>query len=84
MGGIDLRSAQSTWEMPLPRATPPSARDASRRELAKYEGSTSAKSERWNMHIKCSSVNLHNRCIFAGLRRKYTLLRTRAIFHNNK
>jgi chemotaxis protein MotB len=33
MGGIDLRFAQSTWETALPRAMPPSARDASRREL---------------------------------------------------
>jgi hypothetical protein len=40
MGGIDSHFAQSAWEMALPRAMPPSARDASRRELANREGST--------------------------------------------
>ena len=37
MGGIVLRIAQSTWEMPLPRAMPPARkmRRAASRQIAK-------------------------------------------------
>jgi hypothetical protein len=64
MGGIVLLIEQSTWEMALPRAMPPSAQDAPRPELAFREGSTSARSEWRKMLRKCATFQSYNHCFF--------------------
>ena len=81
MGGIVLRIAQSTWEMPLPRAMPPSAQDAPRREPASREGSTSARSERWKTQIKCTSFHVACRQNLCASRRNLTSRQSRSSFH---
>jgi hypothetical protein len=81
MGGNVLRIAQSTWEMPLPRAMPPSARDASRREAANREGSTSARSGKWKTQIKCTSFHVACRQNLCASRRILTSRQSRSSFH---
>jgi len=81
MGGIVLRIALSTWEMPLPRAMLPSARDASRREAANREGSTSARSGKWKTQIKCTSFHVACGRILCASRRSLTSRQSRSSFH---